>query len=265
MHRLRLCCTTAAALLLLAGCGMDNRYYVKTDGSTDVLTGVAHMLPPRSPPAPLDVGVTFKSGGRIAPGASDTLYQTLRDGLTSKGRWDVHRIGGSGDDFSAVIQAIVKARAGSLPAQAARPRLLMLVENAPDLSLATRRDFFFSGFTLGAITQSKPTDRYDVTIAYRDPQGVERIYRNHQDLYFTTGSKVFGPGVPAEPGLKPYTSVESAFGGIVGNSVNGVRHGTVTAGKPHLEAQAQTQATPARPAPAAAPAAAAAAPAAKPR
>lgn len=252
---------TAAAVLLLGGCsiGMDNKYYVRTDGSSDVLTGVAHMLPPRNPPAALDLGVTFKSAGRVSPGASDSLYQMVRGGLESKGRWDVHRLGRPADDFGALIQAIVKARAGALPAQPGRPRLLMLVENSPDLSLATRRDYFFSGFTLGAVSQSKPTDRYDVTIAYRDPEGVEKVYRNHQEMYLTTGSKIFGPGTPGQPGMKAYASLDDAFGGIVDNAVNGSRKGTVTAGKPQLDTGAAP--VPA-PAPARATQAAAVAPAA---
>jgi len=240
---------TAAAALLLGGCsiGLDNKYYVRTDGSSDVLTGVAHMVPPRNPPAALDLGVTFKSAGRVSPGASASLYQTVCGGLESKGRWNVHRLGRSADDFGALIQAIVQARAGALPAQPGRLRLLMLVENSPDLSLATRRDYFFSGFTLGAVSQSKPTDRYDVTIAYRDADGVERVYRNHQEMYFTTGSKIFGPGTPGQPGMKAYASLDEAFGGIVDNSVNGSRKGTVTAGKPRLDAAPALAPAPARP------------------
>jgi hypothetical protein len=189
------------------------------------------------------VGVTFKSDGRVSPGASDTLYLTVRQGLTAKGRWDVRRLGRPGDDFAAVIQAV--ARAGGAVPRPAPARLLMLVENSPDLSMATRSEYFLSGFSLGAWSRSKPTDRYDVTVAYRDPQGVERVYRSHQDLYFTTGSKLFGTGGPSQPDMKPYGSVLSAFGGIVDNSVNGARRGTVTAGQPRFETPGAGKAPPA--------------------
>lgn len=238
MNRFR--CLAAAPALLLTACGMEQSYYVKPDDSPDMLTGIAHMLPPRNPPAPLDVGVTFKSEGRISAAGTDTLYQTVHDGLTAKGRWKVHRLGSAGEDFGAVIQSIITARAGALPNQPDKPRLLMLVENAPDLSAGTRSSYFLSGMTFGAYSLNKPTDRYDVTIAYRDAQGMERVYRSHQDLYFFTGSKILGSDSGAMAGLKHYDSVQSAFGGIVDNSVNGTRRGTVTAGQPHFETPAAT-------------------------
>jgi len=235
MNRLR--CIAAASAFLLTAC-MEQSYYVKPDNSPDMLTGVAHMVPPRNPPARLDVGVTFKSEGRISAAGSDSLYQTVRDGLTAKGRWDVHRLGGPADDFGAAIQAIVTAPAGSLPSQPGKPRLLMLVENAPDLSSGTRRSYFLSGMTFGAYSINKPTDRYDVTIAYRDEQGMERVYRSHQDLYFFTGSTVFGNEPGPLAGMKHYDTVQKAFGGIVDNSVNGTRRGTVTPGQPRFETPA---------------------------
>lgn len=239
MNRTGFRCTAAASTLLLSACGMENAYYVKTDGSPDVLVGVAHMVPPPDPPAPLDVGVTFKSEGRVLPPASDALYQTVHDGLGSKGHWDVRRLGKSGDDFSAMIRAVVTAGAGALQPVTARPRLLMLVENSPDLSFGTNKDYFLSGMSFGTYAMHKPTDRYDVTIAYRDAQGVERIYRSHQDIYFAVGSKYVGSGAQGLAGMKAYDSLQAAFGGIVDNSVNGARHGTVTAGQPHFDAPAQ--------------------------
>jgi len=235
---MRLRCTAAVSALLLTACGMEQSYYVKPGDSPDMLTGIAHMVPPSHPPAPLDVGVTFKSDGRISAAGSDSLYQTVRDGLSAKGRWDVHRLGGSGDDVGALIQAIVTARAGALPNQPDKPRLLMLVENAPDLSTGTRTSYFLSGMSFGAYSLHKPTDRYDVTIAYRDAAGMERVYRSHQDLYFFTGSRIFGTDTDALAGMKHYDSAESAFDGIVDNSVNGTRRGTVTAGQPRFEAPA---------------------------
>jgi hypothetical protein len=229
----------AVSTLLLSACGMENNYYVKTDNSPDVLVGVAHMVPPPHPPAPLDVGVTFKSSGKILPLASDTLYQTVHDGLSSKGRWDVHRIGQPGDDVAGQIRAIITAAAGSLPTVTGKARLLMLVENSPDLSGSTKKDYFLSGMTFGTYSMTKPTDRYDVTIAYRDAQGLERIYRSHQDLYFAVGSKYIARDDHDLEGLKAYKSAEAAFGIVVDNSVNGTRHGTVTAGQPRFEAPAQ--------------------------
>ncbi len=221
--------------LLLSACGMENAYYVKTDDSPDVLVGVAHMVPPPHPPAALNVGVTFKSAGKVLPQASDTLYQTVHDGLSSKGRWDVHRIGQPGDDVANQIHAIITARAGALPVVTDKPRLLLLVENSPDLSGSTKTDYFLSGMTFGTYSMTKPTDRYDVTIAYRDAQGLERIYRSHQDLYFAVGSKYIARDDHDLEGLKAYKSAQAAFDGIVDNSVNGTRHGTVTAGQPRFE------------------------------
>ena len=92
--------------------------------------------------------------------------------------------------------------------------------------------------TFGAYSLLKPTDRYDVTIAYRDAEGTVRVYRSHQDLYFFTGSKVFGSDTSGLAGMKHYATPESAFSGIVDNSVNGTRHGTVTAGQPRFETPA---------------------------
>jgi hypothetical protein len=223
--------------MLLCAC-MNNAIYVRTDGSPAALFGVAHLLPPKSPPAMMDLGVTFKSAGRIIPSASDTLYQAMREGL-AKSHWSVRRLGGSADDFSAAIRAVVTAPAGTLPAQpsatAATPRLLMLVENAPDLSSGTQARYFVSGMTFGAWSLHKPTDRYDVTLTYRDPQGLERVYRSHQDLLFSTGSKLFGRDQQGLEGLRHYDTPVAAFKGVVDNSVYGARHGTVTAGTPRFD------------------------------
>lgn len=232
-------CTAVTAALLLSACGMQDSYYVKTDNSPDVLVGVAHLLPPAHPPAPIDVGVTFKSDGKILAQASDTLYQTVCDGLGAKGRWTPHRLGKAGDDFAQQIRAIITAPAGSLPTITDQPRFLMLVENSPDLSGATKKDYFLSGMTFGTYSMTKPTDRYDVTIAYRDAQGLERIYRSHQDLYLAVGSKYIARDPQTFEGMKEYKSPQAAFDGIVDNSVNGTRHGTVKAGMPQFDTPAK--------------------------
>lgn len=234
--------TLAGVALLGAGlsaCTVDRHYYVRTDGSPDVLGGVAHMLPPDKPPEPIALGVTFKSAGKVAPAAADTLFQSVSAGLRAKGQWEVHRLGRSGDDFAPVIAAIEQSRpaaAAPLPGTAAMQRLLVLVENAPDLSVGTSVNYFLSGMTFGLHSLQQPTDRYDFTIAYRDAQGVDHLYRSHQDLVLATSSKTFGADTRPVAGLKHFDSPLDAFNGIVSNSVNGAQKKTITVGKPQLDA-----------------------------
>ena len=237
--KLRALACAVLATALVSACGMDNRYYVKTDGSADVLGGVTHLAAPASLPAPLDVGVTFKSAGRILPGAADMLYQSVNEGLRAKGQWEVRRLGGSGDDFAPVIAAVIQSRAGAgsvtnrSPTEAMQ-RLLVLVENTPDLSAGTTVNYFFSGMTFGLHSLHKATDRYDVTIAYRDASGMDHIYRSHQDLLFSTGSKLFGSDDGPLAGLRRFDTPLAAFDTIVDNSLNGTRKKVITVGKPNL-------------------------------
>ena len=233
--------------LLAAGvsaCGVDSHYYVKTDGSPDVMGGVAHLAPPVRPPEPIGLGVTFKSAGQVSPGAADTLFQSVSSGLRSRGQWEVHRIGHSGDDFAPVIAAVMRSRpASAAPSRstaATMQRLLVLVENAPDLSVGTRINYFLSGMTFGMHSVHEPTDRYDFTIAYRDAKGVDHIYRSHQDLLLATGSKTFGGDERSVTGLKHFDTPLAAFNSIVNNSVNGAQKKTITVGKPQLSQTAPT-------------------------
>jgi len=226
-----LACMVLAAVALSA-CDVDERYYVKTDGSPDVLHGVAH--PAAAVPVPLDLGVTFKSDGKVSPGAADVLYQSVSDGLSAGAQWQVHRLGGSGDDFAPAIAAIVREPAGSaVPGRTrATQRMLMLVENAPDLSEGTKASYLFSGMTFGVHGVHKPTDRYAVTIAYRDGSGIDHIYRSHQELLFATGNKLLGSDDRALAGLRQYDTALAAFKGIVDNSVNGAQKAIITVGQP---------------------------------
>ena len=234
--KFRMLACTALSTAALSACGMDNRYYVKTDGSPDVLGGVAHLAAPAKLPAPLNLGVTFKSAGKVSPTAADTLYQSVSDGLRAKGQWEVHRLGRASDDFTPVIAAVIQSRAGSAALNPsvsdAMQRLLVLVENAPDLSAGTEVNYFLSGMTFGLHSLHKPTDRYDVTIAYRDAQGMDHIYRSHQDLLFSTGSKLFGSDDHALAGLKHYDTPLAAFNTIVNNSVNGTQKRVIIVGRP---------------------------------
>jgi hypothetical protein len=110
--------------------------------------------------------------------------------------------------------------------------------------------YFVSGVTFGAYSLNKPTDRYEVTVAYRDPQGQERVYHSHQDLLFSTGSKVFGRDEHDLEGLQRYSDIQAAFNGVVNNSVYGTRRGTITAGMPRFDTPTTPAASPANPAPA---------------
>jgi len=240
MHKSKLHTLAGAALAALAvsACGMDNHYYVRTDGSPDVLGGVVHLGAPTKMPATLNVGVTFKQDGQVVPKAGDTLYQSVSEGLRAKGQWDVHRLGRPGDDFAPVIAAVIKSH--PVPVVPARPgsdamqRLLVLVENAPDLSTGTEVNYFLSGMTFGLHSLHKPTDRYDVTIAYCDAAGMNHVYRNHQDLLYSTGSKLFGSDDGSLAGLKHFDTPLAAFNTIVNNSVNGAQKHGVTVGKPQM-------------------------------
>ncbi|MDB5987819.1 MAG: hypothetical protein JWR16_2872 [Nevskia sp.] len=237
----------------------DNAYFVKPDGSPATLAGLAELaqLPPAT--QALTLGVTFKSAGKVSPTASDSLYQSVCGGLKAKGPWEIRRIGRAGDDFAAQIAAVKPvplntattktATTATSPVAKMLPRILVLVENSPDTSAATTASYVLSGMTYGGARVHKPTDRYDVTIAYRDADGIERIYHGHQDLVFATGSKIFGRDPSPGEGYKRYDSSVAAFNGIVDNSVNGTRRGKVTVGAAHPE---PTPATP-TPAPAARP------------
>lgn len=256
--KLRIVACVALATAGLSAC-MDNRYYVKTDGSTDVMGGVAHLAPPVKPPEPISVGVTFKSAGKVSPSAADILFQSVSGDLRAKGQWDVHRLGRPTDDFTPVITAVIQSRAGAAAANRtitdAMQRLLVLVENAPDLSGGTQVNYFISGMTFGLHSLHKPTDRYDVTIAFRDAKGMDHVYRSHQDLLFSTGSKLFGSDDEGLKGLKQFDTPLAAFNTIVSNSVNGAQKHSIAVGTPQLDKPAVPAAQPTQPAKVAQPAA----------
>ena len=208
---------------------------------------------PAKLPAPLNLGVTFKSAGKVSPSAADTLYQSVSDGLRAKGQWEVHRLGRASDDFTPVIAAVIQSRAASAApnpsVSSAMQRLLVLVENAPDLSAGTEVNYFLSGMTFGIHSLHKPTDRYDVTIAYRDAKGMDHVYRSHQDLLFSTGSKLFGSDDRSLAGLKHFDTPLAAFNTIVNNSVNGTQKRVITVGRPQpsQSGQAASAARPIQP------------------
>lgn len=231
-----LACAVLAATLVSA-CGMDNRYYVRTDGSADVMNGVTHLAATSGSPAPLDVGVTFKSAGKVVPVAADALFQSVNEGLRAKGEWEVHRLGNGGNDFAPLITAVIQSRPGASSAANrsatdAMQRLLVLVENTPDLSTGTQVNYFFSGMTFGVHSLHKATDRYDVTIAYRDANGMDHVYRNRQELLLSTGSRLFGSDDESLAGLKRFDTPLAAFETIVDNSLNGVQKKVIVVGKP---------------------------------
>ncbi len=239
---IRMAACIALSAAALTACTIDKRYYIKTDGSPDVLHGVAQLAAAPSP-IPLDLGVTFKSDGRIVPKASDLLYQSVCDGLSARGEWDVHRIGKPGDDFAPLIAAVIHARAGTaVPRHVdTAQRMLVLVQNAPDLSSGTKIKYFLSGMSYGLHRVHEATDRYDVTIAYRDAAGIDHVYHSHQDLLFGTSNKLLSPAVDHDlDGLKPYDTALAAFRGIVDNSVNGTQQrGVISVGKPQLSQNTQ--------------------------
>ncbi len=315
MHlaRVRALCCILLPAAALSGCGMDQHYYVKTDGSADVLHGVIRAAPATPGPQRIDLGVTFKSSGEVSTYASDELYDSVSKGLRAKGKWELHRIGRAGDDFAPEIAAVMRAQAAAaVPAPAVSPqapqqppaqlptqshpqspprahpqapvqhpppsspplqaaaqappppqalpspppqpqRMLVLVENSPDLSTGTQMGYVVSGMTFGARSMSKPTDRYDVTIAYRDSTGADHVYHSHQDMLFVTRNKYLETGGDsAVAGLKPYDNTDDAFDALVGNSVNGTQKGVVAVGRPQLNQstppKAPVQAAPAKPA-----------------
>lgn len=234
MARLRTsACLVAAAAL--SAC-MHNGYYVKTDQSVDVMTGLAHLQPPAQPSARLDLGVTFKAAGKVLSSASDALYRSVREGLRAKGRWDVRRVGAAGDDFSSEIAAAKPVSGDAMPPQWVEasqvPRVLVVVEDAPDYSTSTLVDYIVSGVSQGTYTVNKPVDRYDVTVSYRDGYGIDHLYHSHQDLVYATGSKLFGTDEQAVAGLKHYDTPLEAFNAIVDNSVNGARRTVINVGQP---------------------------------
>jgi hypothetical protein len=230
----------AVALLALALCGCtDFGYYVKTDHSADVTAGVTPLSAADAGQQPLDVGVTFKSDGAVSATGSEFLFRTVREGLHAKGITQIHRIQTTGGDFTPEIVAAIPPLDGSAPVAAAAPgggpRLLVLVENHPDQEMQTRVKYFLSGMSLGAFGLNKPTDRYDITILYRDASGGSHVFHNHQDLVFSSGSVVFGHDPQGVEGLKRYRSAYSAFAGVVDNSVNGTTEGIVNVGQPQFE------------------------------
>lgn len=245
----------AAGLLLLAalaGC-TDNAFYVRSDAAVGLPAELAGLEAAALAAQPLEVVVTFKSDGLVLRQASDALYDSIAASLRTRGIRNLRRFGLPGSDVSFDIAALDPAATGaaapkdgdpvaatpSLPGRP--PRLLVLVENHPDLSGGTRAEYFASGFTLGAWSLNKPTDRYDITMAYRDPQGQARVYRSHQDLIFSTGSSVFGRDQEAVAGLRRYEDPLAAFGGVVSNSVNG-GPGVITVGKPQFDTPKPTPA-----------------------
>lgn len=249
----------ALATAALSACGVNNHYYVKTDGSADVLAGITELTPPARPPAPIDLGVTFKSAGKVTRPATDALYQSVSQGLSAKGQWQVHRLGGSGDDFTPAIADVIRAlaagagagtgsAAGSIhAAPAGQRRLLVLVENAPDQSFGTELNYFFSGMTFGLRSLHKPTDRYDATVAYRDAAGTDHVYRSHQDLIYAASSRLVDNEDQALDAIKPaYDSPFDAFNSIVTNTVSGARHKSISVGKPQ-QSPPEPPAAPAQP------------------
>ena len=240
--KLRALVCAVLATGLLSACGTDSHYYVKTDGSADVLSGVTNLAAPASLPAPLDVGVTFKAAGRVLPDAADVLYRSVSEGLHAKGQWEVHRLGNGRYDCASTIAAAIQSGAGSVtnrsPTEAVQ-RLLVLVENTPDLSAGTQVGYFFSGMTFGLHSLHKATDHYDVTIAYRDASGMDHIYRSHQDLLLSTGSTLFGSDDGSLAELRRFDTPFAAFDTIVDNSLNGAQKKVITVGKPQLSGSDQ--------------------------
>jgi hypothetical protein len=234
-----------APLLLATAACTDNAFYVRSDAAPIGLPAELVSLDPATLAAqPLQVVTTFKSDGVVMKDASDTLYASIAAGLRSRGIHDLHHDGSPGTDVGIDIAALQQAMAATgtpavtgeskapLPATPRPPRLLVLVENHPDLSLATRTRYFASGFTLGGWSLNQPTDRYEITIAYCDPQGQGHIYHSHQDMIFSTGSRVFGRDDEAVANLRRYDDPVAAFGGLVANSING-GPGVITVGKLH--------------------------------
>jgi hypothetical protein len=243
----RLAATALPLACALCAC-VDSRYYVKTDNSNDVLNGVSSLRPPEAPPAPMSLGTTFKSDGKVLLDASNVLYQAVSQNVGGRGQWQVQRLGRADADFGPVIAAIITqaARAAGAPPVPGQPQLLVLVENRPDLSAGIQIDYFFAGMSLGLHRVARATDRYDVTVAYRDPAGLDHVYRNHQDLLTVAGSGT----EPSVAGLKQYQNPSQAFHGIVSNTIAGSARGTVRVGTPKFQPTASTAPAAAPPPPA---------------
>ncbi len=226
----------ALLLAALAGC-TDNAFYVRPDASAGIPIDTLGLDAAALGKQTLDVAVTFKSDGVVQPSSSDTLYQSIETGLKSSGIKRLHRSGGRQADVSREIAGLTPAIPVNAVEMCAIPRLLVLVENHPDLRNGTEAKYFVSGMTFGAWSLSKPTDRYDITLAYRDPHGQARIYRGHQDLIFSTGSSVFGRDEEAVAGLRRFDDPLAAFGAAINNSIKG-GPGVIKVGSPEFEAQA---------------------------
>lgn len=236
-----ICLMQAASL---AGCA-DNAYYLKADAAITIPTELGALDPSLLVEHPLEVAATFKSDGVVQPQSSTTLYDSIASGLRSRGIYRMRRYAAPAGDVAfeiarltpAPAEAAAKEEAPAVdpPPKAAAapvyaPELLVLVENHPDLSRGTRARYFFSGLSMGSWSPNQPTDRYDVTIAYRDPQGRARIYHSHQELILSTGTTMFNRDDAGTAGLHRYDDPMAAFGGVVANSINGP--GLVTVGEP---------------------------------
>jgi hypothetical protein len=192
MARLRAVAGMAVLAAAVSGCCAEHRQAVKEG------------------PAPLDLGVTYKTQGKVQPGVSDALYRTISQQLAADGRWEVHRLGQNQRDFAPVISAIALSTAESAPPPAAaahRSRLLVLVENAP-----------------AAGTPAANGAKYDVTLAYRDTRGLNSVYRNGRDLVAALGSRLFG--FFHTPVFGPHAKLLHSFGSVVDRSLGDVHQAT---------------------------------------
>jgi hypothetical protein len=226
---------TPALLAALAGC-TDNAFYVRPDSGAGIPIDLIGLSAAGLGLDPLEVAATFKSDDAVQPQSSDTLYQSIETSLKSRGIERLHRYSPPQGDVSPEIAAIT----ANAPTRTT-PRLLVLVENHPDLSGRTAVKYFFSGMSLGAWSLNKPTDRYDITLAYRDAHGLAHVYHGHQDLIFSTGSTVFGRDRAAVAGLRRFGDPDAAFGAAMTNSVTG-GPGVVNVGQPDFAAAAAAKA-----------------------
>ena len=173
--------------------------------------------------APLGVGVTFKTDGRIWAPGSDALYQSLNQSLGRGRGWDVRRLGRSGDDFAPAIAAIAAAPPADPRTAASSQRLLVLVENRNERPAMARVQQFLSSMPFGGWTAVQAPRHYDITIAYRDTAGPNHVRRVRQDLLFA------GRTGPRQGGSLP------AFDRIVGGFIDDSQRGVAVAGPPRLE------------------------------
>ncbi|MBV8063101.1 MAG: hypothetical protein JOY51_05870 [Nevskia sp.] len=230
-------CCAILPLAALGGC-TDYAFYVKPDSGAGVPLDQIGLNAADLSAEPLEVAVTFKSDDMVQKQASDALYKSIKSSLKSRGIEHLHRSSSPQGDVSEEIAALAKA-----PPAAATPRLLVLVENHPDLSGNTAVKYFFSGVSLGAWSLNKPTDRYDITLAYRDAHGQAHLYHGHQELIFSTGSTLFGRDREAVAGLRRFDEPDAAFGAAMSNSLTG-GPGVVKVGQPDF-APPQAAAAPA--------------------